>query len=289
MTTPLFPTDDLKTDVRRFSPDYLRDTRRGLWEDRQVLSRLHLDDRRRILDVGSGTGELTRVLREESSATIVGLDADRALLDHVSSADDLVQGNALELPFADDAFDLVVCQALLINLSDPDAAIREFARVSSDIVAAIEPDNSKTTVESSVPAEGRLAERARRRYIEGVDTDVTLGSALSDRFRAAGLESITRARHPLRRTVSPPYTAADVESAKRKASGSRIETHRATFRAGGLSETDVDDLRSAWRAMGRSVVDQISAKEYEREAEVPFFLTMGHVPSDTPERERTKR
>ncbi|MFB6131872.1 MAG: class I SAM-dependent methyltransferase [Halanaeroarchaeum sp.] len=263
--------------MRRFSAEYLRDTRRGLWEERGALSALSLEDRDRILDVGCGTGELTRVVREESTAEVVGLDVDRTLLNRVDFADALVQGDALSLPFAEDSFDLVVGQALLINLPDPDAAIREFARVSSDLVAAIEPDNARTTVESSVPAEGRLAELARRRYIAGVDTDVTLGSSVADRFEAAGLDVVSTVRHPLRRTTAPSYTESDVESAKRKASGTRIEEQRATFRAGGLSDTDVDELRSAWREMGRTVVEQMAAGEYEREAEVPFFVTVGRV------------
>ena len=263
--------------MRRFSPDYLRDTRRGLWDDRSSLEALRLADRDRILDVGSGSGELTSVLQAESSASVVGLDADRALLDHVDDADGLVQGDAVRLPFADDAFDLVVCQALLINLPDPAAAIREFLRVSRDLVAAIEPDNGQVSVESTVDGEGRLADRARNRYIRGVTTDVALGSSVAEQFRDVGLRSVETVRHPLRRTVRPPYTDADVESARRKVRGTRIEDQRPTLRSGGLSQTEIDELRDEWQAMGRSVVEQMAAREYEREAVIPFFVTVGRV------------
>ncbi|MFW6003504.1 MAG: class I SAM-dependent methyltransferase [Halanaeroarchaeum sp.] len=264
--------------MRRFSPEYLRDTRRGLWDDRDALTSLDLASHDRILDVGCGTGELSRVLREESTATVVGIDADRALLEHADDPDELVQGDAVQLPFADESFDLVVCQALLINLPDPLAAVREFARVSGGLVAAIEPDNSQVGVESTVESEARLAERARSRYIRGVETDVTLGQAVSERFRAAGLESIQTVRHPLIRTVVSPYSDADVESAMRKARGTRIDEQRGTLRAGGLTPAEIDALKDDWQAMGRAVVEQMAAGEYEREAIVPFYVTVGRVP-----------
>ncbi|MFC6725639.1 SAM-dependent methyltransferase, partial [Halobium palmae] len=49
--------------MRRFSADYLERTREGMWEgSREALADLDLPDRDRIVDVGCGTGELTRVL-----------------------------------------------------------------------------------------------------------------------------------------------------------------------------------------------------------------------------------
>lgn len=263
--------------MRRFSPEYLRDTRRGLWDDRESLDPLALSEHDRILDVGAGTGELTHVLREESPATVVAVDADRSLLEHADSSENLVQGDAFTLPFPDDTFDLVVCQALLINLPDPLAAIREFRRVSRDLVAAIEPDNSRVTIESTVAEEPSVSNRARRHYIQGVETDVTLGPRVEELFDEVGLSLVESRRHPLVRTVSTPYTETDVESAKRKALGTRIDEQRHTLRSGGLDEESIDDLQDEWRAMGRAVVSQMAAGEYEREAVVPFFVTVGRV------------
>lgn len=275
--------------MRRFSPGYLRDTRRGFWEDRTALEALALDDRERILDVGCGTGELTRVLRDESPATVVGIDADRALLDH-ADADALLQGDAFHLPFQDDAFDLVVCQALLINLPNPASVVEEFARVSRDLVGAIEPDNSRVSVDSTVDSEAPLADRARRAFIRGVDTDVTLGPAVPDLFREVGIEGVDITEHTLHRRTAPPYSAAGFESARKKAAASRIDDLRTTLRAGGLSAEAVDALRDEWQAMGRSVVEQMAREEYERTARIPFFVTVGRVPTDGEGRARlTKR
>lgn len=261
--------------MRRFSADYLADTRRGMWEEREALSALDLPNRARTLDVGCGTGVLTRVLREESAGPVVGTDADRSLLEAVESP--RVQGDAMRLPFVDGAFDLVVCQALLINLPDPDAALSEFARVSSDLVAAVEPDNAGVSVDSTVPSESRLARRAREAYIEGVGTDVTLGSEAVALFEAAGLTDVTTARYDHRRATAPPYSEADLEGAARKASGDRLADQRETMLDGGLSQESYDDLRADWRRMGREVVEQMGTGEYERSESVPFYVTVGRA------------
>jgi SAM-dependent methyltransferase len=246
-----------------------------MWDDREALSGLDLSTRERILDVGCGTGEFTRVLREESAATVVGLDVDRSLLSRVET-DGRVLGDATRLPFREGAFDLVVCQALLVNLPDPAAGIRDFARVSADAVAAIEPDNAAVAVESTVEAESRLARRAREAFIDGVDTDVTLGD-VSGLFEAAGLSGIETSRYDHRRTIEPPYSESAIEGAAKKATGERLAEKRATLLAGGLSEPEYDDLRAAWRGMGREAIAAMQAGTYERTETTPFYVTAGRV------------
>ena len=264
--------------MRQFSADYLRDTRRGMWDDREALADLELDSRERVLDVGCGTGELSRVLAEETSGEVVGVDADPELLAvaREQTGVETVAGDALRLPFRDDAFDLVVCQALLINLPDPAAALREFRRASSDLVAAVEPDNSDVSVESTVEAESDLAARARRAYLDGVETDVTLGGeGTREAFREAGLSNVTTRRHSHARTVEPPYGERDLRAARRKASGEGLADDSETMLSGDLSVAEYDDLRTAWREMGRAVVEQMREGEYRRSEVVPFYVTVG--------------
>ncbi|NHN57593.1 methyltransferase domain-containing protein [Halorussus rarus] len=266
--------------MRQFSADYLRDTRRGMWDDREALADLDLDSRERILDVGCGTGELSRVLAEETTGEVVGVDADPGLLAvaREQGGVETVAGDALRLPFPDDRFDLVVCQALLINLPDPAAAVREFRRVSTDLVAAVEPDNAAVAVESTVGAESDLAARARRAYLDGVETDVTLGGeGTREAFEEVGLSDVSTRRHVHARTVEPPYADRDLRSARRKASGEGLADDRATLLAGGLSAAEYDDLRSDWREMGRDVVEQMGDGEYRRAEVVPFYVTVGSV------------
>ncbi len=271
--------------MRRFSAEYLDRTREGMWADsRAALADLALDSRERVLDAGCGTGELSRVLAEETAGEVIGVDADPALLTHVrdqAANEDpvpVVAGDATRLPFRDDAFDLVVCQALLINLPDPAAAIREFARVSSDLVAAVEPDNGDVTVTSTVTTEAALDQRAREAYIDGVATDVTLGGPRThELFEAVGLTGIeTRAYHH-GRTVEPPYSQTALEDARRKATGSALADRRRTMTAGACSDEEFERLREEWRAMGRTVIEQMSDREYRREEVIPFYVTVGRV------------
>lgn len=261
--------------MRRFSAEYLEATREGMWADsREPLATLDLSARESILDVGAGTGALTAVLREEAPGRTVALDADLELLSGV--APPRVGGDATRLPFADDSFDLVVCQALLVNVTDPAAAVRELARVAADAVAVIEPDNGDVTIESTVDGEAELARYARSLYIEGVRTDPTLGD-VPDLFEQAGLGDVSVSRYDHVKTTDPPYTERDLESARRKVTGEGIASDRAEILAGDVTAGEFDDLESEWRAVGRAVVDEMQAGTYRHRETVPFFVTVGSV------------
>jgi SAM-dependent methyltransferase len=261
--------------VREFTAEYLTATREGMWAgSREALEPLALGRCEVALDVGAGTGELTRVLREESPAEVFAVDADADLLAHAGAPS--VVGDAVSLPFVDDSADLVVCQALLVNLPDPVRAVREFARVASERVAVIEPDNSAVTVDSTVETEVPLARRARELYLAGVGTEASFGAARG-LFERVGLSEVEVRQYDHERTVSPPYTERDIESARRKASGEGLSGDRAEVLAGGATPEEFDDLRAEWRAMGREVVAQMQDGEYRHRETVPFFVTVGRV------------
>jgi SAM-dependent methyltransferase len=251
-----------------------------MWADsRAALAPLSLDGRERILDAGAGTGELARVLTAESPAEVVCLDADPGLLSVAREETDLdvVAGDAVRPPFPDDAFDLVVCQALLVNLPDPTAALRAFGSLSRDAVAAIEPDNADVGVDSTVEAEVTLERQVREAYIEGVETDVAMGDRLVSAFRTAGLESIETRRYYHRKVVEPPYEEASLSAAARKASGAGLADHETELRRV-LSAEEYDALRREWREMGRAVVEAMQEETYRRAEVVPFDVVVGRVP-----------
>ncbi len=259
--------------MRTFDAGYLRETRQGMWADsRAALADLGLEGCERVLDVGCGEGALTRVLREECPGEVVGCDRDVGLLAELAAP--AVRGDAYNLPLADGSVDLVVCQALLINLPDPERAVREFARVASDRVACIEPDNGAVGLESTVDTECVLARRARDRYISGVETDVTLGPRGADLLEAAGLSNVSTRRYEQTLVVEPPYTEADLEAVSRKATGAGLRDRRETMT--GTAE-ELDALRAEWREMGRRALRQVRNGEYRREETVPFYVAVGNT------------
>ena len=90
----------------------------------------------RVLDVACGTGELSRVLARAGAASVIGLDFCRPMLEiarHKAADDDrtllFVEGDALRLPFADGAFDVVTIAFGLRNLAGVEEGLRELLRI----------------------------------------------------------------------------------------------------------------------------------------------------------------
>jgi SAM-dependent methyltransferase len=92
----------------------------------------------RVLDVGCGTGIAARraAPRVGTAGRVVGLDASPGMLAVAGAAAgrerlsiDWKEGRAEALPFADGAFDLVLCQYALMFFADPSAALAEMRRV----------------------------------------------------------------------------------------------------------------------------------------------------------------
>jgi SAM-dependent methyltransferase len=90
----------------------------------------------RVLEIAAGTGVVTRQLaaRLPAAAAIVATDLNQPMLDHAAAigADrtiDWRQADAMRLPFADCAFDAVVCQFGVMFFPDKAAAMAEARRV----------------------------------------------------------------------------------------------------------------------------------------------------------------
>jgi SAM-dependent methyltransferase len=88
----------------------------------------------RILDLGCGTGIVSRRLRDRlgGAARVTGVDASAAMLEMARSlAPELEwrEANAMALPFDDGSFELVLSQQMLQFVPDRAAALREVRRV----------------------------------------------------------------------------------------------------------------------------------------------------------------
>lgn len=91
---------------------------------------------RRWLDVGCGTGVLTRMILESAApGEIVGVDPSEGFVRFAAArtADSRVRfavADAADLPFEDGSFEAVVAGLVLNFVADPAAALREMARVT---------------------------------------------------------------------------------------------------------------------------------------------------------------
>jgi SAM-dependent methyltransferase len=127
----------------------------------------------RVLEVGCGTGVLTRRLaRLPEVASVVGVDVAETLLERARElAADLPTvsfetGDARSLPFADGSFDAVVLDSTLCHVPGVEAAVVETFRVlgPGGVLAAFDGDYSTVTV--ALDAHDR-SRRASRRWWTG--------------------------------------------------------------------------------------------------------------------------
>jgi SAM-dependent methyltransferase len=90
----------------------------------------------RILEVAAGTGVVTRAMASAlpQSATIVATDLNQAMLDQAAAVGtkrpvEWRQADAMQLPFADESFDAVVCQFGAMFFPDKAKAFAQARRV----------------------------------------------------------------------------------------------------------------------------------------------------------------
>ncbi len=132
----------------------------------------------RTLDVACGTGFLTRHLR----GPVTALDQSERMLAVAAErlpAATLVRGDALSLPFDDDAFDRVFTAHFYGHL-EPGARetfLAEAARVASELVivdSAVRPDHQTEELQERVLNDGSSFQ-VFKRYFRGAELAAELG------------------------------------------------------------------------------------------------------------------
>jgi len=107
---------------------------------------IQLQSSRRVLEVGCGTGALLEELVASTRAAIFGIDLNREYLSQAyqnASHSQLVQGNALSLPYRAGVFDISLCHFVLLWVKDPEQMVQEMKRVTRPggyVLAFAEPD-----------------------------------------------------------------------------------------------------------------------------------------------------
>lgn len=132
----------------------------------------------RTLDVACGTGFLTQHL----SGEITGLDQSASMLEVAAArmpSAELVQSDALPLPFADSSFERVFTAHFYGHLEEPERAtfLAEARRVAPELVvvdAAVRPDRDRAGMQERVLNDGTRWE-VFKRYFEPDELAAELG------------------------------------------------------------------------------------------------------------------
>ncbi|MCD8348352.1 MAG: methyltransferase domain-containing protein [Lachnospiraceae bacterium] len=102
-----------------------------------ILAHAGVGENTSVLDVASGTGYFSRLLKKhEPSARVTGLEYDGTFVEFARDKAreeqldiTFVQGDALALPFEDETFDAVTSHTFLTSAADPRKALQEMIRV----------------------------------------------------------------------------------------------------------------------------------------------------------------
>jgi len=148
------PNERFREDQQRFFQT--ADERHFRWQttnpyvartERDLLRGFPIASGTRILEVGCGEGgNLTNLLRRDlPHSSVVGVDLFEQKVAFASKADIpaiFVCGDALDLPFKDSAFDLVLCRDVLHHVQNRERALHELRRVCrpGGVVWIVEPN-----------------------------------------------------------------------------------------------------------------------------------------------------
>jgi SAM-dependent methyltransferase len=140
---------NFKSLVRSFTPDEYskfyselnsisRNRKTDLTEKqvRFILKNISIDTKS-ILDVGCGKGYLLERIKKEYPA--IGLAGTDVVGQPTVSDIDFCPGNITALPFADEAFDTVICTHTIEHILDLPLAIKELERVSQKQLIIVTP------------------------------------------------------------------------------------------------------------------------------------------------------
>ena len=154
---------------------------------------------RHVLEIGQGPGELSERMQRELGVEVVAIDISERMVELARARGvDARVGDAQDLPFPDDAFDLVVAAWMLFHVPDLDRALEEIARVLQPGGQLVAVTNSEYHLEEArshvgfsmvgrVPFSRENGKAALERHFKDVrqiDVDGSLTFSDADAIRA---------------------------------------------------------------------------------------------------------
>lgn len=167
------------------------------------LRELGLRGGERILDLGSGTGQLTRAMARAAGVRALGIERSaeqiaeagrRAALTGESPLVEFRQGDALQLPLREDewgSFDLAHTRFLLEHLRDPAAAVRSMVRAvrPGGRIVLEDDDHALLRLEPEPPEFAPLWQAYQHSYV-WLGNDPFVGRRLVSLLVEAGAEPV---------------------------------------------------------------------------------------------------
>lgn len=208
---------------------------RDFWWNRDFLdlmaARWRLGEASSLADIGCGLGHWSRLLYPylRQPATLAGVDREPRWVaeapNHFRRAFPQVepgsiafhQGDATQIPLADESFDAVTCQTLLMHLPQPAETLREMLRIlrPGGLLICVEPSNlwnymAFTSLTEDEPVEVLVRRfefwlRQHRGRVAAGRGNHSLGDLLPGLFAGVGLRDIAVHQADRPASLFPPH------------------------------------------------------------------------------------
>ena len=176
-----------------------------------ILRDLRLPTQSRVLDLGCGVGAMTyQLAKRYSEVQLIGMDLQfdalrTATISHPIAT--YTQSNAIDLPFADESFDLVHGSWILEHVPDPTKTLREVYRVlkPGGQCRFVEVDNASFRTVPVYPNVTHIMSTLNQKQIDERVGDPFIGQKLSGLFSLTSFAEVDVWAHHYDGTKDNPH------------------------------------------------------------------------------------
>ncbi len=270
-----------------------------------MAKRLGLKRHKTLLDVGAGRCHWSRLLVPHlaKNPQVTAIDNDPKWVREgaeiqkgfkkLGASLDVQHSDAHLLPFADNSFDMVTCQTVLIHLENPALALSEMKRVlkPNGTLLCVEPNNRvQSLLQNSLNSEASieeildhvkyvlLIEQGKKKLGQG---DNSLGDLLPGMFAEQGLKKIQSYLSDKAISMYPPYEnpeqTATLQQWAQGSSWKSDETDELTY-VEALGDEHVafyEEFQRKYSDAGNKMMSALLRKEYHSAGGAMMYLVAG--------------